>query len=112
MGLFMAKKEETILAEKWDKILKDTFGKDLELENIQQVGKAGTPDRLGCLLGMHISLEYKTDDGFASKIQLLKLARYHRAKGFTAIICPSNFDMVLDELISLHKTTKRFYGYE
>lgn len=98
----MAKKPETILAERWDKRLKKVFGKDLELENIQQVGKIGTPDRLACLLGMHIALEYKTDEGAPSKIQLLKLARYRRAGGFAAIVTPTNFEEILQKLMALY----------
>jgi len=107
----MAKKEETRLAELWDARLKKEFGKDLELENIQQVGKIGTPDRLGCLLGMHVALEYKTEVGKPSKIQLLKLGRYKRAKGYTAIVTPSTFEFVLDELKALHKQAKNTYGF-
>lgn len=105
----MAKKEETKLAERWDKILKDTFGNDLELENIQQVGKIGTPDRLGCLLGFHIALEYKTEEGSPSKLQILKLARYKRAGGFTAIVTPTTFDFVLDELKHLYYNAKKIF---
>lgn len=108
----MAKKEETRLAEVWDKRLKKEFGKDLELENIQQVGKVGTPDRLGCLLGLHIALEYKTEKGRASKAQLLKLAKYNRANGYTAIVTPSTFEYVLEELKDLHKKAKSIFGFE
>lgn len=105
----MAKKEETILAEKWDKKLKKTFGDDIEIENIQQVGKVGTPDRLICLRGFHVALEYKTDNGKPSKIQLYKLLKYQKAKGYTAIVTPSTFDWVLDELIHLHKVSLRIF---
>jgi len=99
----MAIKEETKLAEKWDKDLANTFGKALELENIQQVSKAGTPDRLGCLLGLFIALEYKTDTGKASKIQLLKLARYKRAGAYTAIVTPTTYPFVKMELKSIYE---------
>jgi len=99
----MAKKEETKLAEKWDADLENTFGKALELENIQQVTKVGTPDRLGCLLGLFIALEYKTEEGKPSKIQLLKLARYKRAGAYTAIVTPTTYPFVKMELMSIYE---------
>lgn len=102
----MAKKEETKLAEKWDAILKKEFGSDIEVENIQQVAKVGTPDRLICLCGLHVSLEYKTSRGILSKIQQYKLKKYQKAGGFTAVVTPETFYFVLDELKNLHRKAK------
>lgn len=107
----MSKKPETIFAEKYDALLNKTFGHDIEIENIQQVSKRGTPDRLICLLGQHVAIEYKTDEGTPDKLQLLKLAKYKRAYGFTAIVTPTTAPFVLMELVDLHKKAKKIYGY-
>lgn len=98
----MAKKEETTLAERWDKTLKDYFGDDICIENIQQVGKVGTPDRLICLMGCHVSLEYKTEDGEPSKVQLYKLVKYRKAGGVAFVVTPSNFNKVFEYLKRIH----------
>ena len=94
----MAKKRETIFIEKVDKQLKAVFGKSLWLENIQQVTKSGTPDRLICINGFFVGLEVKTDKGEPSKIQLLKLAKIKRAGGLAYIVTPSNWLLVIEEL--------------
>ena len=94
----MTKKPETKFIEKVDAELKDTFGKSIWLENIQQVSKSGTPDRLICLNGFFVALEIKTDEGTASKIQLLKLAKIKKAGGTAFIVTPSNFLRVIEKL--------------
>ena len=95
----MAKKPETAFAEKVDADLKNTFGADIWIENIQQVGKSGTPDRLICLKGAFIALELKTDKGTASKIQLLKLNRLRIAGGRGFIVTPTNWQKILKWLL-------------
>ena len=100
----MVKKVETIFAEKVHKILKDNFGKAIEVFNIQQVTINGTPDILAVLKGRFIALELKTEVGEASKIQLLKLARIERAGGYSAVVMPSTLDFVLDELMSIYES--------
>jgi len=94
----MAKKPETIFAEKVHKLLNKTFGKDIVLFNIQQVAINGTPDILGVLKGRFIALELKTESGKASKIQLLKLAKIERAGGYSAVVFPSTLHFVMAEL--------------
>jgi hypothetical protein len=94
----MAKKSETSFAEKVDADLKEAFGADVWVENIQQVGKSGTPDRLVCLKGAFIALELKTNEGVASKIQILKLNRLRIAGGRGFIVTPTNWPDVLGYL--------------
>ena len=94
----MAKKPETKFIEKLDAQLKHVFGKGIWLENIHQVGKSGTPDRLLCINGFFVALEVKTDEGEPSKIQLLKLAKIKRAGGKAYIVTPSNWITVIEEL--------------
>ena len=97
----MAKKPETIFIENVDKLLVHTFGKGIWLENIQQVSKSGTPDRLLCINGFFVALEVKTDEGAPSKIQLLKLAKIKRAGGLAYIVTPSNWLLIIEELAEI-----------
>ena len=94
----MSKKPETIFAEKIDKQLKKTFGKKVWVENIQQVGKIGTPDRLICLNGTFVALELKTDDGVIAPLQLLKLLEIKQAGGEGFIVTPLTWNLILDKL--------------
>ena len=99
----MAKKEETKFAERVDRDLVEAFGTDIFFENIQQVTKVGSPDRLICLAGKFVALELKVEKGKPSKIQLLKLAKIERAGGFSSVVFPETWPYVLDEL-------KHIYG--
>lgn len=102
----MSKKPETIFAEKVDKDLREAFGSDIFIENIQQVGKVGTPDRLICLSGLFLALELKVEKGLPSKAQLLKLAKIQRAGGYSAVAFPSTWPLVLDEIKSIYDSLK------
>lgn len=97
----MAKKPETVFAEKVDKDLKEIFGKDVWLENIQQVGKRGTPDRLICLKGHFIALELKVDGGTSAYLQLIKLKEIITAGGKGYVVYPHTWSIVLEELRKL-----------
>jgi len=94
----MTKKQETIFAEKVDKELKNYFGSNIEIFNIQQVTKIGDPDRLICLKGDFIGIEFKDEGGATATIQLIKLVRIKRAKGKAYVVKPSNWDKVFSEL--------------
>ena len=98
----MAKKPETIFAEQVDKDLKKTFGKFVWVENIQQVGKCGTPDRLICLYGDFIGLELKVEGGEASMLQLIKLKEIIRAGGKGYIVYPHTWKLLLDKLVKTY----------
>lgn len=97
----MSKKPETLFTEKVDTELKRLFGNDIFIENIQQAAKIGTPDRLICLNGLFVALEIKTDEGKPTKLQLLKLAKIERAGGFSAIVTPTTWPFVREELTSI-----------
>lgn len=94
----MAKKDETIFAEKVDAQLKAFFGKDIEIFNIQQVTKIGDPDRLICLKGLFLALEFKDEGGVTASIQLVKLIKVKRAKGLAYRVYPSNWEKTFKEL--------------
>ena len=102
----MSKKPETIFCEKIDRELKKFFGKKIAVFNIQQVTINGTPDRLICLCGQFIALEVKIEEGTPSKIQLLKLAKIKKAGGFSAVVYPSTWQYVLEELKNIYESLK------
>lgn len=94
----MAKKPETIFAEKVDQDLKKSFGCHVWVENIQQVGKRGTPDRLICLYGDFIALELKVEGGSTDMLQTVKLLEIVKAGGKAYVVYPHTWSMVLDKL--------------
>lgn len=94
----MAKKPETIFGETVDKDLKKVFGKDCFCENIQQVGKIGTPDRLICIRGVFVALELKIDSGIVAPIQLVKLMEIIRAGGKGFVVYPHTWPIILEKL--------------
>lgn len=100
----MAKKEETKFAERVDRDLAEAFGEHIFIENIQQVSKVGSPDRLICLAGRYVALELKVEKGQPSKLQLLKLARIERAGGYSAVVFPETWPYVLEELRHIYET--------
>lgn len=94
----MGKKPETIFSEKFYKAFSDRFGSKGFIENIQQVGKVGTPDYLGVISGMFIAFELKVDGGKIAPLQLIKLAQFKKAGGLAYIVTPQNYIEILDEL--------------
>lgn len=94
----MSKKPETIFAEFIDKELKKTFGKNIWIENIQQVGKRGTPDRLICLCGHFIALELKIEGGVVDSLQAVKLMHIRKAGGIAYIVSPQTWKGIFDFL--------------
>ena len=94
----MAKKPETIFAEKFDAAIKRRFGDDCTNENIQQVGIVGTADRVICVRGKSIRAELKVDNGVVAPIQLVKLLEHKRAGGLSYVVYPYTMDQVLDDI--------------
>ena len=94
----MSKKPETVFAEKVDRSLNFFFGDKCFNENIQQVTKIGTPDRLLCINGKFVALELKTSVGKPSKVQLLKLQKIRRAGGLAYLVTPDNFVTVMYDI--------------
>lgn len=94
----MAKKPETIFGEKFDKAFKKKFGAKGFLENIQQVGKIGTPDRMGTVRGRGLAVELKVEGGVIAPLQLLKLMEFKKAGGLSYIVYPYTMDRVLDDI--------------
>ena len=97
----MSKKEETKFSEKVDKDLKRAFGPLCFFENIQQVVKSGTPDRLCCINGQFVALELKVEGGKLSKIQWLKLQKIKQAGGLSFLVTPDNWESCLEKLKKL-----------
>lgn len=100
----MAKKPETIFAEQVDRDLKSVFGKDVWVENIQQVGKRGTPDRLICLKGKFVALELKVEGGVTAMLQLIKLKEIIAAGGTGLIVYPHTWTHVLEYLTTIYES--------
>lgn len=92
----MAQKPETKFKEK---VLKE-LSKLGYFEKIQQVGKRGTPDIIGCIRGRYIALELKrSEKARIDKIQLLKLKEIsHKGGGVSLIVYPENWAEILDQL--------------
>ena len=97
----MSKKEETTFAERVDRDLKKVFGPLVFFENIQQVVKVGTPDRLCCINGQFVALELKVRGGVLSKVQYLKLARIKKAGGLAFVVYPDTWESIIKELKTL-----------
>jgi len=94
----MSKQPETKFGELVDRDLRIEFGKDIWIENINQVSKVGTPDRLICLNGRFVALELKVSGGVVAKLQLLKLLEISKAGGLAYIVYPHTWHTVLAEL--------------
>lgn len=99
----MSKKPETVFAEKVDRDLRDIFGLNIWVENIQQVTKNGTPDRLICLNGYFVALEFKIEGGNPDQLQLRKLLEIKKAGGKAYVVYPSTWPIILKKLILLNK---------
>ena len=96
------KQLETLFGEQFDKALKEEYGRDVYIENIQQKTKSGTPDRLICLRGRYVAVELKTNTGMPSQIQLLKLFKIRRAGGTAVIVSPDSFAVFRKELRKIY----------
>lgn len=74
-------------------------------ESIQQKTIIGSPDIIGCLNGVFVALELKTDKGVIAKMQQYKLDRIKKAGGIATIVTPSTWKDVYEGLkaLSLHK---------
>ena len=72
-------------------------------ESIQQTGIRGTPDLFGCICGVFVALEIKTDVGVTSAIQLYKLNKIQEAGGVSFVVSPNNFEASIQFLENLAK---------
>jgi Holliday junction resolvase len=93
----MARKPETIFKEQVLKDLK-VFPNGY-FEKIQQVGKRGTPDILGCLNGYAVVIELKKDaKAKPDKLQVHKLKQYQRASALVFVACPATWGEIYKRL--------------
>lgn len=73
-------------------------------ERIEQSSINGTPDILGCIDGMFIALEAKTDDNsHPTKLQAFKLRSINDAGGIGLCVRPSNWPEVLNQLHNISR---------
>ena len=72
-------------------------------ESIQQVSINGTPDILACIKGKFIALEFKSEEGEPSPLQLHKLDLIQRAGGMGIVVSPKNWSVIRLELMKLAK---------
>jgi Holliday junction resolvase len=102
----MARKPETVfrirLRQRLNKIPNSWW------ESIQQSAISGTPDILGCVSGLFVAIEVKTDSGVTSRIQHYKIDQIKKAQGVALIITPSNLEESLIYLNQLQKSVDIF----
>lgn len=73
-------------------------------ESIQQKTIAGTPDKLGCVNGRFVALEFKASaTANVSKLQEYKLQLIAAAGGMGMLVCPENEEEVFSLLLHLSK---------
>lgn len=105
----MAKKAETVF--------KEVVLKDLKalpsgwFEKIQQVGKRGTPDIIGCLNGYFIAIELKkSDKEKPDALQTHKLKKIGEAFGLTYVACPENWNEIYNNLLLISLQGKKHHA--
>lgn len=102
----MARKPETVfrirLKQRLNRIPNSWF------ESVQQVAISGTPDIIGCVCGLFVAIEVKTDTGRTSPIQHYKIDLIKKAGGIALIIMPSNMEESLIYLNELQKSVDNF----
>ena len=64
----------------------------------QQRSLRGIPDIIGCVNGMMIAMELKTEKGKVSPLQEHILSRINSAKGIGILVTPTNWPKVLTAL--------------
>lgn len=72
-------------------------------ESIQQTGISGTPDILGCVCGIFVAIEIKTESGESSALQTYKLKRIAAARGVALVVQPSNLEASIQFLENIAK---------
>lgn len=75
-------------------------------EKIQNRTVRGVPDFLGCVNGVFVALELKTDDGELDPLQTYKLWRIRECGGVAMTVTPSVWPQVLEELKLLAQSFK------
>lgn len=68
---------------------------------IQQRSIRGVPDFLGCVNGVFIALELKTDKGKLDKLQQHYLMEIAAAGGYARMVAPKNQEEVLEDLFKI-----------
>jgi len=98
----MSKKEETIFKEK---ILPE-LRKLGYFVKIQQASIRGTPDLIGCINGVFIALELKTDIGKTSAIQDVNLAKILKNGGIALQVSPATYPAIFSLLVRIRRSTQ------
>jgi len=93
-------KDETKFRIKVDKLLKAI--PDSWFESISQRSIRGTPDKIGCINGRFIALEFKTKEkSYLSRLQDSKIKKINKCGGYARVVYPENLNDILEELCSL-----------
>ncbi len=96
----MAQKPETVFRARADKKLKKI--KNSWWESIQQTAIRATPDKIGCIQGYLVALEFKKDaDTDLEKLQRYKATKIKAAGGFHFRVTPQNWEKVYRKLIRI-----------
>ena len=101
----MSQKPETVFRAKFSKRL--ALVPNSWWESIQQKTIVGSPDKMGCVNGFFVALEFKaTAHSTVTKLQEHKLKLISAAGGLGVVVHPDNADNVFDMLMHLaHKET-------
>ncbi len=76
--------------------------KNWEGTSVQQTAIRGTPDRYECINGWMVVLEFKSEDGEPTRLQLHKMQKIREnGKGVAILVEPENADIVLEQLIQI-----------
>lgn len=96
----MAQKPETVFRQRVDKKLKQI--PNSWWESISQNSIIGTPDKIGCVAGRFIGLEFKKSaNAKRGKIQEYKGKKINEAGGLHFFVYPENWEEVYMTLLNI-----------
>lgn len=96
----MAKKPETVFRERIDKILKSI--PNSWWESVDQKSIVGSPDKIGCVNGHFVALEFKASEkAKRGELQIHKAKKIKQAGGLHYFVYPENFKEVLADIMLL-----------
>jgi hypothetical protein len=96
----MSAKPETVFRQKCERILTEI--PRCWAESIQQKAICGTPDKLCCINGKFVALEFKgSEQSKRSALQEYKLQMIRKAGGEAHFVYPENWDEIYQHLLIL-----------
>lgn len=99
----MAAKPETVFRNRVSPLIEKI--PRCEDTTVQQKSIRGTPDKLLCIDGVFVALEFKRTQGTLEKLQRHKLRKIQAAGGFAYMVTPENWEQVYAALLTLSEGT-------